>query len=162
MLAGTAFTATMFDVMAIAKYTGMPSLIGMSAGIALFIAAGVLMIKSKNDPIVDLSLLSLVSLVWAYHWPYDYFVLLIPLTYALKHWQQGTTDVADMLIVLGTFLIWFVQRLMDAAVSWFPEITFIAIARQVVFWVAFLAIYTTLVSYFIRGPRPGTLPRGSS
>jgi hypothetical protein len=152
MLAGNAVNASMFDVMAIAKYIGMPSMIGAaSVGIALFIAVAVLIIKSKNDPIADLSLLSLVSLVWTYHWQYDYFVLIIPLTYALKHWQQGTTSVAGMLIALSTFLVWFVQRLL--AVSWFPENVSIALARQVVFWVACLAIYTALVSYFTNTSR---------
>jgi hypothetical protein len=54
----------MFDVMATARCIGVSSLIGeASVGIALFIAVAVLMIKRKNDPIADLSLLSLVSLV---------------------------------------------------------------------------------------------------
>jgi hypothetical protein len=135
--------------MAIAEYIGVPSLIGGLSGIALFIAAAILMIKSENDPLADLSLLSLVSLVWAYHWPYDYFVLVIPLTYALKHWQQGTTGVSDTLIALSTFLTWFVQRPLDGAVSWFPENVSIAVASQVVFWVACLPIYIVLVNCFI-------------
>jgi hypothetical protein len=78
--------------------------------------------QSKNDPIADSSLLSLVSLVSMIT------VLVISLTYAVKHWQQETTSVADMLIALSTLLIWFVQRLLDSAVSWFPENASIALA----------------------------------
>ena len=149
MLAGNAVSATMFDVMAIARYIGVSSLIGpASVGIALFMAVAVLMIKSKNDLIASLSLLSLVSLIWCYHWQYDYIVLIIPLAYSLKHWQQGTTGMPDMLIALSALLIWFVQRILDGAVSWFPENISIAVAKNIVFWVACFAIYAALVNYF--------------
>lgn len=149
MLAGNSVAASMFDVMAIARYIGVSSLmVPAVVSIALFIAVAVLMIKSKNDLIANLSLVSLVSLVWCYHWHYDYFVLIIPLAYSLKHWQQGMMGIPDMLIALSTFLIWFVQRILDGAVSWFPENISLALARHIVFWVACLTIYTVLVSYF--------------
>jgi hypothetical protein len=154
MLAGNARSANMFDVMAIAKYVGVASLIGPAfVGIALCTAVAVLMIKSKNDLIANLSLLSLVSLVWCYHWQYDYFILIIPLVYSLKHWQQGTTGVEDVLIAFSTLLVWFVQRVLDGAVSWFPDNASIAFARQIMFWVACLIIYIVLAIYFAGASR---------
>jgi hypothetical protein len=148
MLAGHAVAATMFDVIAIARYIGISSLIGPgSVGVALFIAVVVLMSKSNNDRITDLSLLSLVSLIWSYHRQYDYFILIIPLVAALKHWQHRMMSIADMLIVLSIFLIWFVQRILDSAALRFPENTFVALGEHVVFWVACLAIYTAFASY---------------
>jgi Glycosyltransferase family 87 len=156
-------TPSMFDVIAIAKYIGVSSLKGpASVGIALFIAVAVLMFKSENNLLVDLSLLSLVSVIWSCHWQYDYFVLIIPLAYALKHWQQGAVGITDMLIVLSTFLIWFVQRIVDSAVVWFPESISLMLAKQAIFWVACLTIYAALVSYFIiacQGPSPTAQPR---
>jgi hypothetical protein len=142
--------ASMFDVLAIAKYIGVSSLTGAtSASIAVFISIAVLMLKSKNDLISDLSLLSLVSLIWSYHGQYDYFVLIIPLAYALKNWQQGMAGLADVLIALSTCLIWFVQRIVDGAVLWFPENVLIVLAMRVVFWVSGLTIYATLVRHLI-------------
>jgi hypothetical protein len=140
-------SATMFDLMAVAKYIGMPSLTGaMIVSIALFVLLAVLLVNSTSDLVADLSLLSVVSLIWAYHWPYDYFVLIIPLGYALKHWQKGKVDLAGAAIALVVLLVWFVQRVLDAAVLSFPSSLSIAVARQIVFWLACLAIYLALAS----------------
>jgi hypothetical protein len=92
----------------------------------------------------------LVSLIWSYHWQYDYFVLIIPMAYVLKNWRQGMAGLADILIALSTCLIWFVQRIVDAAVLWFPENVSTVLAMRVVFWGSGLTIYATLVMYLIR------------
>jgi hypothetical protein len=149
MFAGNAVAGTMFDVFSIASYIGVSSMMGpTSIGIALFIAVAALMFKRKNNLILDLSLLSLICLIWSYHRQYDYFVLIIPLVHVLKHWREQTTVLSDVLIVFGTCLIWFAQRIMDAAVSWFPENSLVAVGRHIVFWVACLMIYSSVLSYF--------------
>jgi hypothetical protein len=141
--------ADMFDVMAIATHIGMPSMVtGVFFGLALFVVAAVLMFESKNDVLADLSLLALVSLVWGYHLQYDYTVLIIPLVYAFKHFQRESTGVSDMLIALGTFLIWYLLRIIDYAVSKFPGNVSIELAHSVVFWVACFTIYIALGCYF--------------
>ena len=150
MAAGdTVVTPRMFDVIAIARYLGVSSLIGPgSVGIALFIVVAALLFKSTNDLMFDLSMLSLVSLIWAYHGQYDYFVLIIPLIYVLKHWQQKTIDAPDTLIVFSTFLIWYVQRILDGAVAWSSENISLSLASDIIFWLSGLTFYAAFISYF--------------
>ena len=149
MAAGDTVTARMFDVIAIARYLGVSSLIGPgSVGIALFIVVAALLFKSTNDLMFDLSMLSLVSLIWAYHGQYDYFVLIIPLIYVLKHWQQKTIDAPDTLIVFSTFLIWYVQRILDGAVAWSSENISLSLASDIIFWLSGLTFYAAFISYF--------------
>ena len=149
MATGDTVTARMFDVIAIARYLGVSSLIGPgSVGIALFIVVAALLFKSTNDLMLDLSLLSLLSLIWTYHSSYDYFVLVIPLIYALKHWQQKIIDAPDTLIVFSTFLIWYVQRILDGAVAWSSENISLYLASDVIFWLSCLTFYAAFISYF--------------
>jgi hypothetical protein len=146
---GHAVTPHRFDVIAIARHLGVSSLMGPgSVGIALFIVVAGLLFKSINDLTFDLSLLSLVSLIWAYHRQYDYFVLIIPLFYALKHWQQKTIDAADILIVFSTFLVWYVQRILDGVVAWSSENISFSLASDVIFWLSCLTFYAAFISYF--------------
>ena len=165
MLAGNSVTASMFDVIAIGRYIGLSSLIGpASVGIALLIVVAALMFKSKNDLIFDLSLLSLLSLVWGYHWQYDYFVLIIPLAYSLKRLRQDTIDSADILTILSVFLIWFVQRIVDSAVAWTSGTASLSVASNVIFWLTCLVFYAAFISYltsaFMRQRRAMlTIPR---
>jgi Glycosyltransferase family 87 len=145
MLAGNAVTPRMFDIIAIASHIGVTSLMGPGfVCIALLVLVAALMFKSNSDLMFDLSLLSLVSLIWSYHWQYDYFILVIPLAYALKRWRHATMGAADILIVLTTFSIWFAQRILDLAV----RNSEFSIAKHIVFWSTCLAFYAAFVSYF--------------
>jgi len=79
---------------------------------------------------------------------YDYFVLIIPLIYVLKHWQQKTIDAPDTLIVFSTFLIWYVQRILDGAVAWSSENISLSLASDIIFWLSGLTFYAAFISYF--------------
>lgn len=145
----TGVDSTMFDTIALANFFGVESrFAGAGAGIAILIAAALVMIKSKSDLVVNLTLLSLVSLVWSHHASYDYFILIIPLTLAAQHWTRKSIGLIDTLIAVSVLLIWFVPRVLDAAHSLFPKQNSLALAEQIVFWAACLAIYMALVASF--------------
>jgi len=148
MLSGTAQTASMFDVMAIATYLGAPS-IAWSApvGVLLFLAGAVFAVRGEASAIATLSLLSMITLLWSYHWQYDYFVLIVPLAYGLKRWRDGDFGYADFGVGAAAVLIWYVQRLIDGASRRFPGEHMIVVLDKGVFWITCLALYAILVSY---------------
>jgi hypothetical protein len=148
MLSGTAQTASMFDVMAIATYLGVPS-IAWSApvGVLLFLAGAAFALRGGANVLATLSLLSMISLLWSYHWQYDYIVLIIPLAYGLKRWIDGDFGYADLGVGTAAIFIWFVQRLIDSASRRFPDEYMIVTLDRGVFWFTCLALYATLFSY---------------
>jgi hypothetical protein len=148
ILSDTAQSASMFDVMAVATYIGLPS-IAWSApiGIALFCAGAIYVARSEDEDITALSLLAMVALLWTYHWQYDYFVLVIPLVHALKRWTDGAVQFSDLGIGTAVILIWFVQRVLDSAVLRFPAGNMIVTLDRGVFWFTCFVLYAILFHY---------------
>ena len=147
LLSDTAQSASTFDVMAIASYLGARSLAWSAPiGIALFLA-GAIYARSGDRDIEVLSLLAMVSLLWSYHWQYDYFVLVIPLAYALKRWSDGTVEFSDLGIGAAVILIWFVQRVLDSAILRFPAEHLLVALDRGVFWLTCFVLYATLFCY---------------
>lgn len=148
MLSGTAQNASMFDVMAIATYLGAPS-IAWSApvGILLFLTGAVVVVRSKANVVAVLSLLSMIALLWSYHWQYDYFVLVIPLAYALKRWNDGNFGRADFGVGVAVMLVWFVQRFIDGAARGLPAEHVIVTLDRGVFWFTCSVLYAVLFCY---------------
>jgi hypothetical protein len=151
MLAESAQHASMFDVMAIASYLGAASIAWPAAiGIALFLIGAICVARSEYEIIALLSLLSILALLWSYHWHYDYLVLIVPLSYAVKRWNDGTIGLADFQIAAAAIIIWFVQRAFDSAVLRFPGEPIIMILDRGVFWLTCLLLYTSLAIYIVR------------
>lgn len=150
MLSGTAQTASMFDVMAIATYLGASS-IAWSApvGILLFFTGAVFVIRSKSDVVAVLSLLSMIALLWCYHWQYDYFVLVVPLVYALKRWNDGNFGRADVGVGVAVTLVWFVQRFIDSVARGLPIEHVIVTIDRSVFWFTCFVLYAVLFCYIL-------------
>lgn len=149
MVSETGVDSTMFDTIAMANYFGAESrLAGAAAGIVILLSGAWVIAKSKADLATNLALSSFVSLVWSYHASYDYFVLIIPLTLAVQHWLQKSIGFVDILIAVGVLLIWFVPRVLDAANSLFSKQGALALAEQIVFWSACLAVYGALLGEF--------------
>ena len=148
MLSGTAQNASMFDVMAIATYLGAPSIAwSVPLGILLFLLGVVFVVRGEAQVTAALSLLSMIALLWSYHWQYDYFVLVVPLAYALKRWSDGNAGYADFGAGAAVILIWFVQRALDGATHHFPAEQMIVTLDRSVFWITCFLLYVTLFSY---------------
>lgn len=148
ILSDTAQSASMFDIMAIGKYIGMPS-IAWSApiGIALFIAGAICVMRSDDDDIQVLSVLAMVCILWSYHWQYDYFVLVIPLAFALKRWTDGTARFPDLGVCAAVIFVWFVQRGLDSALARFPAEPVIVAIDRGLFWFTCFVLYAALFGY---------------
>lgn len=162
MLSGTAQNASMFDVMAIATYLGAPIAWSAPVGILLFLTGAVFVVRSKADVVATLSLLSMIALLWSYHWQYDYFVLVVPLAYALKRWNDGNVGQADFGVGVTVMLIWFVQRFIDGVARGLPAEHVIVTLDRSVFWFTCLVLYAVLFCYiFTERDAAGSLTLGS-
>lgn len=148
MLSGTAQTASMFDVMAIATYLGASSISWSApAGILLFLAGAIFAVRGEASAIATLSLLSMVALLWSYHWQYDYILLIIPLAYGIKRWCDGDIGYADFGVGAAAILIWYLQRLIDGANRRFAGEHMTAALDRGVFWLTCFALYAALFCY---------------
>ncbi len=141
----TGVDSTMFDTMAVANYFGAESrLAGAIMGIAILAVAAWVIASSKRNLPTDLALASFVSVVWSHHASYDYLVLIIPLMLVVRHWTQESIGSIDILTISGVLLIWFVLRLLDAAISLFPSHAALALTALILFWAAGATVYAAL------------------
>jgi hypothetical protein len=135
------------DIFAVASELGSSS--NLVPGLAALVILGVtyFTVRHDTDALSCLSTLSLSSMAVVFHLGYDFVVLVIPLSYALRE-RASNIRAKYYLLVIG--LIWFVDRIVVYVVTnqiWFSSPAGLS---SFYFWLKVLVFYGALgVDWFI-------------
>jgi Glycosyltransferase family 87 len=137
------------DVFALAARMGSPSALLPAAAACLILGVTYAAVRRDEDDLSSLSTLSLAAMAVVFHQVYDFVVLVIPLSYALRE-RAATARARYYLVLVG--VIWFADRAVDAAAArhWTLEP---AALFAVYFWLKILLFYGALGADWVIGLR---------